>query len=60
MGFNSAFKGLRDTVMAEFVVLRGILLRVHLLWDISLCQPVNMSSYIAYIHKEIGDCSIWS
>ena len=45
--------------MAEFVVLRGMLLRVHLLWDISLCRYVNMNSYIACIQKENGDCSIW-
>jgi hypothetical protein len=40
-------------------VLRGILLRVHLFWDISLCPWVNMNSYIDYIQKQNGYCSIW-
>jgi len=51
---------LRDTVFEEFGVVRGILLRVHLFRDISLCRWVNMNRNIAYIERDTGDCSIWS
>jgi len=37
--------------MTEFVVSRGILLRVHLFLDISLCRYVNMNSYIPCIQR---------
>jgi len=47
---------LRDTVFAEFGVLRGILLRVHLFWHISQCRLVYLIIYVAYIPK---DYSMW-